>query len=107
MILKAYSLFDNKALTYHQPFYAPTDGAAVRMLGDIVTDNNTQPGRHPKDFVLYCVGVWEDGNGRFEAFSPLVHVIDAIALVPAAPPQRDFFAPDGGANGKAPHVSGQ
>lgn len=83
MIIVAYSLYDNKALTYHQPFYAPTDGAAIRALRELVEDTNTQMGRHPGDFVLYCVGEWDDQFGRFEPHSPLRHVIDATALVPA------------------------
>lgn len=82
MILKAYSVFDNKALQYHQPFFTSTDGAATRMVRDLVEDNNTQLGRHPSDFSLWFVGTWDDQHARFDAVTP-VHVVDAVALVPA------------------------
>lgn len=86
MLLNAYSIFDNKALQYHPPFYASTDAAAVRQVSDLVQDLNTQVGRHPSDFVLFCVGEWNDQNGGFTPALPLIHVVDAIALVkPSAP----------------------
>ena len=53
MKMNAYSIFDTKALQYHLPFFQPQDGAAVRMLMDLVNDPNTTVGRHPADFVLY------------------------------------------------------
>lgn len=85
MILKAYSVYDNKALQYHPPFYASTDAAATRSLRDLVEDSNTTIGRHPSDYTLFLVGTFDDQCGRFEQAWPLVHVVDAIALVPPAP----------------------
>lgn len=81
MLLNAYSLFDNKALVYSPPFFVNTDGAAIRMLADLVVDRNTQVGRHPGDFALYRVGNFSDGNGSLEPVLPVRHVIDAVALV--------------------------
>lgn len=85
MLLRAYSIFDNKALTYHQPFFAATDAAAVRMLRDLVDDSNTSVGRHPGDYALFLVGEWNDQNGQFSALVPSLHVTDAIALVRQEP----------------------
>lgn len=85
MLLNAYTLFDNKALVYSPPFFVNTDGAAVRMLGDLVNDMNTQVGRHPGDFVLFCIGTFSDANASLEPTLPLRHVIDAVALVPVKP----------------------
>lgn len=81
MKLNAYTLFDNKALQYHPPFFAATDGSAIRSITDLVADSNTGPGRHPGDYVLYCCGTYDDNRGHFESESPLRHVVDAIALV--------------------------
>lgn len=85
MILRAYSIFDTKALQYHPPFYSSTDGAAVRSLSDLANDPNTNIGRHPADYVLYCVGTWDDNKGDFAPVSPLMHVMDAVALVKLTP----------------------
>lgn len=85
MKLNAYTLFDNKALQYHPPFFAATDGSAIRSLNDLVADANTTVGRHPSDYVLYFCGEYDDQLGLFMAAQPLRHVMDAIALVKIAP----------------------
>lgn len=90
MIIHCYCIFDRKALSYHPPYYAPTDGAAVRTLADAVADANNMLGRHPNDYVLYCVGSFDDSKGSMEPASPLRHVIDAIALVRAIQSEIPF-----------------
>lgn len=81
MMQRAYSVFDNKALIYSPPFFTSTNGSAVRMLEDLANDPNTQVGRHPGDFVLYCVGHYDDSNAALTPYAPLEHVVDAIALL--------------------------
>lgn len=81
MQLRAYSIFDNKALCYHAPFFAPTDGSATRSFSDLANDLNTNIGRHPTDFSLFVVGQFDDFKGVFTPVYPLVHIVDAIALV--------------------------
>lgn len=81
MILNAYSIFDSKALQYHPPFFASTYGAATRSFSDLANDLQTNVGRHPADYVLYCVGTYDDAHGHLDPHMPLVHVVDAIALV--------------------------
>lgn len=100
MKLLAFTIFDIKALQYHPPFFQHTDGAAVRMLRDLVEDPNTTIGRHPMDYVLYCAGSYDDSNGQMWPEQPLRHVIDAVALVKIQPPlpftQADGSAPTDG-----------
>lgn len=91
MILRAYSLHDVKALQYHPPFFQSTDAAAVRALRDLVNDMNTTVGRHPADFKLYCVGTYDDETARFEPVWPIMHVMDAVSLVPVSPPTLGLF----------------
>lgn len=86
MQLNAYSIFDNKALQYHPPFFAATDGAAMRSFQDLVNDHNSTVSRHPGDYSLFRVGTFDDNKGFFAAVSPLVHVVDAVALVRVQPP---------------------
>lgn len=88
MILKAYSIYDNKALSYNAPWFTHTDGAAVRSLRDLVNEPNNNVSRHPGDFVMYCVGEFDDQTGIFTLCSPLRHVMDAQALV-ELPPNTD------------------
>lgn len=85
MIIRAYSVYDRKSLIYNPPFYAPTDGAAVRIVQDAANDPNSQLGRHPVDYVLFCVGDYDDQKGLLLAQTPLQHVMDIAALVEHQP----------------------
>jgi len=85
MQLNAYSVYDNKSLVYGVPFFAPTDGSAIRSFRDLANDTNTTVGRHPGDFVLYCVGLYDDQQGALSGLSPLRHVVDAPALIVVHP----------------------
>ena len=85
MKLLAFTIFDNKALQYHPPFFASTDAAAVRSLRGLVEDPNTTIGRHPSDYVLYGAGTYDDSNGQMWPEQPLRHIMDAVALVKIQP----------------------
>lgn len=85
MMLNCYSIYDLKALQYHPPFYASTDAQAMRSMADLANDLNTNVGRHPADYVLYCVGTYNDQNGQLQPLTPLRHVADAWSLVKQAP----------------------
>lgn len=95
MRLRAYSIFDNKALQYHPPFFASTNGQAVRSMSDLANDPQTNIGRHPGDYVLYCIGEYDDAKGAMLPISPLEHVVDAVALVRLSPQQELFRAGNG------------
>lgn len=81
MITRAYSIFDTKSLIFGTPWFQPTDGAATRMVEDLVNDPQTRIHAHPADYVLYCIGSYDDARGRMEPCDPLIHIIDAVALV--------------------------
>lgn len=100
MKLNGYTIYDNKALQYHPPFFASTDGVAVRNLTQLVGDINTTIGRHPSDYVLYYCGVYDDQLGLFIPEQPLRHVMDAIALVKIES-QNSLFSDVALTNGKA------
>lgn len=81
MQLYAYTIHDCVALQYHSPWFAVTDGAATRMLADLVNDTQTRIGAHPRDYRLYRCGIWDDQKGCFTPEFPLVHVVDAVSLL--------------------------
>jgi len=60
------SVFDSKAKCFSQPFFTPTKAVAVRAFSDQANDGTSQLFKHPEDFTLYCVGYFDDENGRFE-----------------------------------------
>ena len=85
MMLRAYTVYDNKALQFHAPFFAATDGAALRSFDDLSNDPNTTVGRHPSDYSLYRIGEYDDSKGSLLPIQPIVHVADAAQLVQIQP----------------------
>mgnify|MGYP000426986884 CR=1 FL=1 len=75
---KVYSIHDTKAEAFIQPFFAPTDGLALRMFEDNVNNKDSQLNMHPEDFNLYQVGQWDDNKGLIEPETPPKHIGTAI-----------------------------
>lgn len=69
MNLNVYSIYDLKAKVFALPFYAPVDAVAVRNVGIMVNDDSSASGllaKHPEDFSLYRLAVFNDEVGVFE-----------------------------------------
>lgn len=81
MNLNAYTVFDRKSGVYHAPYFAVSDGAAVRSFADLANDPQTQVGRHPGDYVLYRIGEFDDASGLLSGWVQITHVTDAIVLL--------------------------
>lgn len=96
MILKAYTIHDCKALQYHSPWFAVSDGAAARIVQDLANDLNTMIGRHPRDYTVWLCGTYDDSTGQFTPILPLVHVVDCVSLVRTdeAQPTLPLVQPD-------------
>jgi len=59
---KIYSIFDSKAEAYLQPFFATTDGVAMRMFEQAIV-NNAQFAQYAEDYSLWTVGHWDETDG--------------------------------------------
>jgi hypothetical protein len=66
--MKVFSLYDSKACTYLQPYYAVTRGAGVRMMSDALADQDSHLRRHAADFTLFELGDFDQSNGCFELY---------------------------------------
>lgn len=69
-INKMYAIYDNKTEAFNAPFFAPTDGAATRMIHDALADPNSQLARHPADFNLFHVGEFHFQTGEIRPVMP-------------------------------------
>lgn len=70
MIVKAFSVYDEKAAAFMPPFFMTTAGQAVRAFSDAVTGKDSDLARHPEDYSLYVVGEFNQGTGALEALIP-------------------------------------
>ena len=81
MKLNIYSIFDTASGLYSRPFFTQSDAEAIRSFSDIATDAEHPIGRHPADYTLFRVGLWDDNNGKFidEDNSSLCNALERIA----------------------------
>ena len=63
--MRIFTVYDSKAAIHGQPFYAVTDGIALRMFSDAVNNNSPDNAlnRYPEDFTLYYIGDFNDATG--------------------------------------------
>lgn len=65
--MKIYAVHDLKAEAYLQPFFAGTDGLAIRMFQAAANDQEHQFWKYAEDYSLYCIGVWDESAGVVHA----------------------------------------
>lgn len=81
LVQNAYSVYDLKAETFSQPIFCPTDESAIRLFSDACRDPETPVGRHPEDYCLYRVGVWNADNGTMAGTDVPVPVFQGLELL--------------------------
>lgn len=70
MKLNAYAIYDVKAGMYSAPFFHHNDGIAHRGFGDLVNDPRTNVNKHPGDYSLFKIGVFDDSSGEIVSCKP-------------------------------------
>lgn len=63
MLVQVYSIYDNKSLSFGQPFSFSHTGQAVRAFSDLANDPSTMMYRHPADFSLVRIGTFDMNTG--------------------------------------------
>jgi len=63
MKLNIYSIFDTASGLYSRPFFTPSDAEAIRSFTDISMDAEHPIGKHPEDYTLYRIGLFDDTTG--------------------------------------------
>lgn len=63
MIMKIYAVRDSAVEAFLQPFFSPSDGAAIRSLTDAVNDKEHQFFKNAKDYALWRLGSFDDASG--------------------------------------------
>lgn len=85
MELMIFSIYDNAAKAFLQPFFAPTVEAAIRMARSVVSDPNHQFAKYPEDYTLFEIGLFDQGDGSITAAAAPHSVAPLITLVPEHP----------------------
>lgn len=63
MIKKVYTVFDEAAGAYLQPFFSSSNRTAMRAVEDVMSDPSHQFNVHADDFTLFCIGEYDEDSG--------------------------------------------
>lgn len=66
MKLLGFSIYDEKAQVFNNPFFTPAIGIASRMFSDLANDRATSIGLHPEDYKLYHIGYFNNEQASFD-----------------------------------------
>lgn len=80
MKMNIYSIYDVAAGAYLRPFFMQSDGQATRSFSDIAQDASHEIGKHPEDYTLFKLGLFDDNTGEIIAFDP-EKIATALELV--------------------------
>ena len=61
---KLYSIYDTASGVYNQIFQCKTHGEATRIFKDLSISADTNIGKHPEDYSLWYIGLWNDNDGK-------------------------------------------
>lgn len=81
MLLKVYSIYDEKAKCFGQPFFMAHNGMALRAFSDLIQDKNTMVAKHPSDFKLYVLGEFDDNSGGLSTLAQPEFLSNALDFV--------------------------
>lgn len=85
MLLRMFAFYDTKAQVYGVPFFMINAATAMRAAVELAGDQSTTIGRHPSDFILHELAVWEDGTGRIQPHQAPVDFGLVSSMLPASP----------------------
>lgn len=83
MILTAFCLLDTKTGMFNAPFFMAHPGQAIRACIDLGQDMGTTVGRHPADFTLCEIGLFDDQTGQLEPV-PTRQIGTVVSFLPHA-----------------------
>ncbi len=63
MKLNIYSIYDTAAGLYSRPFFCQSDAEALRMFSDLSVDAEHPVGKHPEDYMIFRLGIFDDNKG--------------------------------------------
>lgn len=68
-----FSIYDEKAHAYLPPFTLPRSDMAIRTFSDCINSSDHAFSRHPGDYTLYELGVFDDSTGEITPHNVRVH----------------------------------
>lgn len=80
MIQYMFTVRDDKAEAYFQPFFVNNENLAIRAMKDCIGDDGHQFSKHTQDFSLYALGTYDDTTGKMELLDKPTHIANLVDL---------------------------
>jgi len=78
---KIFAIYDQKAFAYLPPFTLPRVEMAMRTFGDCVNSADHSFGKHPEDFTLMEIGIYDDSNAKINPHELAITVGSGLEFV--------------------------
>jgi len=86
-----YAVYDSKAKCYLPPFTIHRAEMAQRIFSDCINSTDHQWGKHPADYTLFEVGIYDDETGLIKPYEAPVTKGNGLQYVQIAEDQQDLF----------------
>ena len=70
MLLRVVAIRDAKTEVYSHPLFFVTKGVAIRSFSDETERTGSEISKHPEDFALFDLGVYDDNLGAIVTGKP-------------------------------------
>lgn len=80
-----FSVYDSKAKAYIPPFFFPKVAMAIRVFTDSVNDPHHQFNKHPEDYTLFEIGIFDDETGQTKSCNPESHGVGIQYIAETSP----------------------
>lgn len=81
MLQQLYTIYDVKLATHSVPFARSTEADALRYFGDLSRDVNAVLCKHPEDYSLYSIAVYDTDTGVITPHASIVCLVTASQLL--------------------------
>lgn len=68
IVYRAYAMRDIKSNTFSMPFFQMNKVMALRMFEDMSRDSQSQISKHPEDYQLFEIGVFDTATGFIDRY---------------------------------------
>lgn len=75
------AVFDKQLNAYMRPWTVPTAGTANRAFSDEVNRKESEMFKHPEDYALHELGIWDDADGQFVSYEKPRHLAEAANVI--------------------------
>lgn len=80
MKLVACSIRDAKAEAFMTPMFFQSKAQAIRSFGDAVNNPESDFSKHPEDYTLFTLGLFDPETGKLEGYIQLTAVVTGLDL---------------------------